>query len=85
MTDWVMENLLGPLIVVAMALLLVILGAIIVDLVTSRNAQSFELAKRDWQCTSTFETRRFNGKVWYTATECAQYSRKGAEQRDGHD
>ena len=33
-----------------------------------------ELNKSNWQCTSTYQVRQFNGKFWYTTTECSQYS-----------
>jgi hypothetical protein len=37
---------------------------------------TYELSVADWQCSSTYEVRRFSGKTWHTATECAEYSRK---------
>lgn len=40
---------------------------------------TYELSVADWQCSSTYEARRFTGKTWVTSTECAEYSRKGAK------
>lgn len=38
--------------------------------------QTITLESKDWHCTSTYEERHFNGKMWTTRTECAEYQKK---------
>jgi hypothetical protein len=38
---------------------------------------SITIVKSDWECTSTYQKRVFNGKVWIDITECSQYNLKG--------
>jgi predicted membrane protein len=40
---------------------------------------TYELTVADWECSSTYEVRKFTGKTWHTVTECAEYSRKGVK------
>lgn len=45
---------------------------------TRAPSDMFQLETSDWKCTSSYQVRRYNGKIWYMQTLCAQYSR--AEQ-----
>jgi hypothetical protein len=33
------------------------------------------LSSNEWQCTNHYDTRKFNGKIWYSSRECAIYER----------
>lgn len=77
--EWVFDNIFPPL---ALFLLATALGVAIYTgyvLIAGPKSPTFELKKDEWNCTNTYEVRRFNGKYWYNTTECSQWSRKGIE------
>jgi len=55
-------------------LLLFCLFGVIIEWIYPPTTVALELNK--WHCTSEFQERRFNGKVWYYVTSCAEYQRR---------
>ena len=64
----------------AIIMLVILLGFFVVlPIVVINSGDTITLDTKEWNCTNTYMTRRFNGKVWYEKKECSSWVRKDIE------